>query len=33
MGGYGRGHLRESLFGGVTAETRWNPAVPTLMAH
>lgn len=33
MGGYGRGHLRESLFGGVTAETRWNPAVPTSMAH
>lgn len=33
MGGYGHSHLRESLFGGVTADVRWHATVPTLMMH
>lgn len=33
MGGYGHSHLRESLFGGVTADARWHATIPTLMMH
>ncbi len=33
MGGYGHSHLRETLFGGVTAHVRWNADLPVLMVH
>ena len=33
MGGYGHSHLRETLFGGVTAHVRLNAALPVLMVH
>jgi nucleotide-binding universal stress UspA family protein len=33
MGGYGHNHLREALFGGVTAHIRWNAEIPVLMVH
>lgn len=33
MGGYGHSHIRESLFGGVTHDIRWNAAVPVVMMH
>ena len=33
MGGYGHSHLREAIFGGVTAHIRWNAQLPVLMVH
>lgn len=33
MGGYGHSHLRETIFGGVTAHIRLHPALPVLMMH
>lgn len=33
MGGYGHSHLREAIFGGVTAHIRWNAELPVLMVH
>lgn len=33
MGGYGHSHLREAIFGGVTAHVRWNAELPVLMVH
>jgi nucleotide-binding universal stress UspA family protein len=33
MGGYGHSHLREAIFGGVTAHIRWNAQIPVLMVH
>ncbi|HEX4078496.1 MAG TPA: universal stress protein [Rhizomicrobium sp.] len=33
MGGYGHSHLRETLFGGVTAHIRWHAELPVLMVH
>lgn len=33
MGGYGHNHLREAIFGGVTAHIRWNARLPVLMVH
>jgi nucleotide-binding universal stress UspA family protein len=33
MGGYGHSHLREAIFGGVTAHIRWHAELPVLMVH
>jgi nucleotide-binding universal stress UspA family protein len=33
MGGYGHSHLRETIFGGVTAHIRWHAELPVLMVH
>ena len=33
MGGYGHSHLRETMFGGVTAHVRWRAELPVLMVH
>lgn len=33
MGGYGHSHLRETIFGGVTAHIRRNAELPVLMVH
>lgn len=33
MGGYGHSHLRETIFGGVTAHIRRNAKLPVLMVH
>lgn len=33
MGGYGHSHLRETIFGGVTTQIRWNAELPVLMVH
>jgi len=33
MGGYSHSHLRESIFGGVTAHIRWHAELPVLMVH
>ena len=33
MGGYGHSHLRETMFGGVTAHVRWHAELPVLMVH
>ncbi|HKD23205.1 MAG TPA: universal stress protein [Rhizomicrobium sp.] len=33
MGAYGRGHLRESVFGGATAHIRSHAKLPIFMAH
>lgn len=33
MGGYGHSHLRETIFGGVTAHIRSHAALPVLMVH
>lgn len=33
MGGYGHSHLRETLFGGVTAHIRAHATLPVLMVH
>jgi len=33
MGGYGHSHLRETIFGGVTAHIRWHADLPVLMVH
>jgi len=33
MGAYGRGHLRESVFGGATSHIRSHATLPIFMAH
>lgn len=33
MGGYGHGHIGETIFGGVTQHVRWHASLPVLMIH